>query len=289
MFQILLSDAIDDFEEDLKFNGKSDWTRDGYIREMRSVKDYLEKEYNGPVYVEDISRSDLKGYLKHIEGKGYQPSSRNRVMFILRSFYNFAVKENIVEENLAQTFEKVSERTKERVYLNDDEMEELMAEIDHNVVKAAAYTIYYSGLRVSECLSLTFDDIDFDRDIIYVRQGKGNKDRNVPINSKLKDILTDFIQNKRKSISSKKVFATEISGSLSNAYFNRKIRDAVEKLGWKKEVSAHTFRHSFASNLVKKDINIYKIKKLLGHSNIQVTSIYTHSNIEDLSAAVSVL
>ena len=256
---------------------------------MRAVRDYLEKEYNGPVYVEDITRADLKGYLKHIEDKGYQPSSRNRVMFILRSFYNYALKEDLVDENLAQTFEKVSERTKERVYLNDDEMEELMAEIDHNVVKAAAYTIYYSGLRVSECLSLTFDDIDFDRDIIYVRQGKGNKDRNVPINSKLKDILTDFIQNKRKSISSKKVFATEISGSLSNAYFNRKIKEAVEELDWKKEVSAHTLRHSFASNLVKNDVNIYKIKKLLGHSNIQVTSIYTHSNIDDLSDAVSVL
>ena len=256
---------------------------------MRSVKDYLEKEYNGPVYVEDISRSDLKGYLKHIEEKGYQPSSRNRVMFILRSFYNYAIKENLVEENLAQTFEKVSERTKERVYLDDDEIEELMAEIDHSVVKAAALMMYYSGLRVSECLSLTFNEIDFDRDIIYVRQGKGNKDRNVPLNSKLKEILTDFIQNERKSFSSEKVFATKRSGSLSNAYFNRKIKEAVEELDWKKEVSAHTFRHSFASNLVKKDINIYKIKKLLGHSNIQVTSIYTHSNIEDLSAAVSVL
>ena len=114
---MLLRLAVNEFEKDLKFKEKSDWTVTGYTREMKAFKDFLEKELNGPAYVDDVKRSDIKSYFNHLKSKGLQPSSRNRILFILRSFYNFAKKEKIAEENLAADFDPVKTRTKERVYL----------------------------------------------------------------------------------------------------------------------------------------------------------------------------
>jgi integrase/recombinase XerD len=256
---------------------------------MEYFSKYLETKYNGPVYVEDITKDELKGYLNYIRENGYKASSRNRVLFVFRSFYNFTQEEHITDEHLAKDLKPIKTRKKERVYLTAEEVAELVDKIDHQIVKTAVQTMYYSGLRVSECTNLTFDDLDLKNQVLHVRQGKGNRDRDVPICDELLEILTDYLKNIRPNISSNYVFATKRSGELSGAYINRKLKEAVEELNWNKMVTAHVLRHSFASTLVKNDINIYKIQKLLGHSNISVTSLYAHSNIDDLSEAVNVL
>lgn len=286
---MLMNECLEKFEKHLNFNEKSEWTITGYLNEMNYFKNYLEKLYNGPVYVEDITREELKGYLNYIREKGYKATSRNRVLFVFRSFYNFTQEENITEEHLAKDLKPIKTRKKERVHLTAKEVAELVDQLDHSIVKAAVQTMYYSGLRVSECTNLTFEDLDLKNQVLHVRQGKGNRDRDIPICDELLRILTDYLKNVRPNISSDYIFATKQSGELSGAYINRKLKEAVKALGWNKKVTAHILRHSFASNLVKHDVNIYKIQKLLGHSNISVTSLYTHSNIDDLSEAVNVL
>uniref|UniRef100_UPI0012FD104B tyrosine-type recombinase/integrase n=2 Tax=Bacillati TaxID=1783272 RepID=UPI0012FD104B len=84
-------------------------------------------------------------------------------------------------------------------------------------------------------------------------------------------------------------FCTKKTGKLSPVYVNRIISQAVNELGWKKKVTAHILRHSFASRLVKKDVNLVQIQKLLGHSSLNVTSIYTHTDLEQLSEAINTL
>ncbi|SDC92045.1 MULTISPECIES: tyrosine-type recombinase/integrase [Halanaerobium] len=286
---MLMNECLEKFEKHLKFNEKSKWTITGYLNEMEYFSKYLETKYNGPVYVEDITKDELKGYLNYIRENGYKASSRNRVLFVFRSFYNFTQEEHITDEHLAKDLKPIKTRKKERVYLTAEEVAELVDKIDHQIVKTAVQTMYYSGLRVSECTNLTFDDLDLKNQVLHVRQGKGNRDRDVPICDELLEILTDYLKNIRPNISSNYVFATKRSGELSGAYINRKLKEAVEELNWNKMVTAHVLRHSFASTLVKNDINIYKIQKLLGHSNISVTSLYAHSNIDDLSEAVNVL
>jgi len=284
-----MNECLKKFENHLIFNEKSKWTIKGYANEMEYFKNYLEELYNCPVYVEDITKDDLKGYLNFIRENGYKASSRNRVLFVFRSFYNFTQEEHITEEHLAKDLKPIKTRKKERVYLTAEEVAELVEKLDHEIVKAAVQTMYYSGLRVSECTNLTFDDLDLKNQVLHVRQGKGNRDRDIPICNDLLEILTDYLKNVRPNISSNYIFATKLSGELSGAYINRKLKEAVDALGWKKKVTAHILRHSFASNLVKHDVNIYKIQKLLGHSNISVTSLYAHSNIDDLSEAVNIL
>jgi integrase/recombinase XerD len=286
---MLMNECLEKFEKHLNFNEKSEWTITGYLNEMNYFKNYLEKQYNGPVYVEDITKDELKGYLNFIRENGYKASSRNRVLFVFRSFYNFTQEEKITEEHLAKDLKPIKTRKKERVYLTAEEILELVDQLDHPIIKAAVQTMYYSGLRVSECTNLAFKDLDLKNQVLHVRQGKGNRDRDIPICDELLKILTNYLKNIRPNISSDYIFATKQSGELSGAYINRKLKEAVKDLGWNKKVTAHILRHSFASNLVKHDVNIYKIQKLLGHSNISVTSLYTHSNIDDLSEAVNVL
>ncbi|SKC57252.1 Site-specific recombinase XerD [Maledivibacter halophilus] len=84
-------------------------------------------------------------------------------------------------------------------------------------------------------------------------------------------------------------FATKKTGSLSAAYVNRVLNDTTKKLRWNKNISAHILRHSFASNLIKNGVNLVHVQKLLGHSNLKVTSVYTHANMEDLNRAINVL
>ena len=84
-------------------------------------------------------------------------------------------------------------------------------------------------------------------------------------------------------------FATRLSGTLAATSVARVLRDTTEALGWKKKITAHIIRHSFASNLVKNNVHLVKISKLLGHSSLKTTSIYVHSNLEDLQDAVNTL
>lgn len=226
-------------------------------------------------------------YLK--EDRNLSPASRSRNLYTLRSFYNFACKKDLCQQNIATKLEPIKLRQKERVYLTSEEVDELVNAIDHPLVKIVVQTLYYTGMRISECLDLKIEDLDFKDNIIHIKRGKGNKDRDIPISHKLKGILEEYWNTERKYINSPYFFATSKTGRLSSVYVNTVLHQTTEKLHWTKRVTAHTLRHSFASNLVKNEVSLVNIQKLLGHSNLKITSIYTHTNMDELSKAVNSL
>ena len=133
--------------------------------------------------------------------------------------------------------------------------------------------------------------MDLESKLIYVIEGKNKKDRVVPINNKLHKLLVDYIENHRDAPESNYFFATRQSGtgSISYPHISFTLREAAQKAGIKKQVTCHILRHSFASALVQKKVGIVEISKLLGHSNLTATSVYTHKNIDALSEAVNTL
>lgn len=185
--------------------------------------------------------------------------------------------------------ENIKFQQKERNYLTYEEVMELIEAIDHPLIKYIVETLFYTGMRVSECLNLKLEDVDISNNVIHVIEGKGGKNRDIPISKKLNERLTDYLCSYRCNIESDYFFSTQVSGSVTPRYVNYVISNTVKKLGWNKKVSAHTLRHSFASNLVKHNVSLVKIQKLLGHSNLKVTSIYTHSSIDELKDAVNLL
>ena len=283
-----LNNAVELFSEYVYNLDFSPNTIQRYTKDLNAFNLYLEQKYNGQVFLEDITVSDIEMFMASLK-KHYAPISRSRYLYTLRSFYKFAYKKELVEKNLALSLEPGKLPVKERHYLTEEEIEKLVEAIDHALISLVVVFLANTGLRISECLSLTLDDVDLDAGLIRVKNGKGNKDRNVPINKKLYPLIQDYRDNWRDAYGSERFFATKKTGKLTNTYINTVLRDAVKKLGWKKKVSCHILRHSFASNLIKKKVGIVEVQKLLGHSSLKTTSVYTHVDNEQLYEAVNVL
>ena len=141
---------------------------------------------------------------------------------------------------------------------------------------------------MSEIINLKLEDVDLKSKVLHIIEGKGKKDRDVPINDKLHRILSHYLEHIRES-DSDRFFAVLKTGKVSSGYINHCIHDAVNKLGWEKDISAHGLRHSFSTNLLEKGASVVSIQKLLGHASLAVTTRYLHQNTSKLSEAVNLL
>ncbi len=137
---------------------------------------------------------------------------------------------------------------------------------------------------------MTLDDVDLIKGEILLKYGKGGKSRIIPISKKLDEILEEYLKKIRPKVNSKYLFATKRTAKVSVKYVANSLREALKKLGWQdREITIHTFRHSFASKLIKRKVNLKVIQKLLGHSDISVTAIYLKADIGDMKEAVEEL
>ncbi len=289
---MLLSVACERFNDYLYSIDRSPKTQERYSRDMTFIRNYLEVKANGPVFVEDITENDLEAFMRYLkEIKGFAPNSRSRYFYTLRSFYKFASKKDIVQKDIVAGMNTVKLPQKERNYLTEEEVVLVVDQIDNYLIKVIAIFLYNTGLRISECRNLKLEDVDFDKGIIKVIEGKNRKDRIVPMNHYLHGLLMDYFNNHRDAPQSDYFFATRRSGAASVSYPHicLTLSTAAKKSGVNKQVSCHVLRHSFASALVKKKVGLVEIQKLLGHSNLAVTSIYTHTNLEALTEAVNTL
>lgn len=139
-----------------------------------------------------------------------------------------------------------------------EEVNTLVEKVNHPVIKVMIQFLYYSGLRISEATALTLSAVDLEENLVRVIAGKGNKDRNVPLNDKAAQLLKNYLLNIRPNgkLKSQYFFATQRTGSVSPQFVNREIKEALVKLGWTKKVTAHVLRHSYAKALVEKNVNM---------------------------------
>ena len=178
---------------------------------------------------------------------------------------------------------------KEREYLTMEEMARLLACIDHPVILAVCSTILYAGLRISEVCNLKKADVDLQNMELFVHLGKGKKDRILPISEELGEILLEYKAGSSYN-QSEYFFATAHSkGHISHQYVNACIGKYVKKAGIQKHISAHNLRHSYASALATNGCSVVAIQKLLGHSSLKTTSIYTHTSKQELVDSVNSL
>lgn len=286
----MFKDLIDTFIIYLRVANKSNETLIGYRKELTYFLEYAQNKLNCRLYIEDVNIELLEGYLVFMKDiKGCQPATINRAVNVLRSFYNYLVKRELYTRNIAAMLEPVKLQHKERSFLTESQFKLLIEGLNNKLVYAVIITLYYTGLRISECLNLTVKDVDMTNNVIRVIAGKGNKDRTIPINEKLHLELTTYLENVRPITVSERFFASERSGKISREYINKMLKKATLDCGLAKNITCHTLRHSFATNLVAKNVNIVHVQKLLGHSSLNVTSIYTHTTISELYESVNML
>lgn len=287
---MLISSFMKPFGEQLRVKQRSPETIRGYLNDITQLDRYLSGRYNCPIYIEDLTTDDIEDYLTMLKDeKGYATASINRNLNSIRSMCQFAYKKGWIRMDVSKEIEPLKREYKERTYLTERELDELLSAIRHPLVALAARTMAFSGLRVSECTNLTLDDVDLENDLIYVIEGKGKKDRTVPIGQSLKPFLVEYVEEWRVDTPSDRFFATKKTGELSQQYINRILHETTGTLGWKKKVTCHILRHSFASLLVSKQADITKVSRILGHNDLKTTMIYVHSSQQEMRDTVDLL
>ena len=241
-----------------------------------SVYNYI-VDLNQFFKVQDIKTGNvnnkIRSYISNLRKKNLKSSSINRKISTLKNFLKFLHTEKIIDKIDFQEFESLSGFKKIPKAIEKSQMIELFKNLNNSKKKNAKLyilvlkLIYLSGLRISEALNLKWSDINYQDNSIYV-YGKGSKERKVYI---INDFLVqlEYLDKDNKfifTINKKKITARSVNKFLENCYYDSIIKN---------KLSTHTFRHSFATTMLENNADIRHIQKLLGHSSISTTEIYT--------------
>lgn len=239
---------------------------------------------------EDCSKETLQKFI-YQQSKSVSTNSQARRISAIKSFFNFLIFEKLRTHSPADLIEGPKLGRKLPVTLNLMEIEKILLGVELNLPnghrnRAIIETLYGSGIRVSELVNLTLSNIFFKEDIIRVT-GKGDKQRLVPLGSyskKFIKIYKEEIRSNKKTHKEDKdyLFLNRNGRKMTRAMIFTIVKESAIKVGIKKKISPHTFRHSFATHLLENGANLRTIQVLLGHESITTTEIYTHLDNQHL-------
>lgn len=233
-----------------------------------------------------LKEETLESFLKYLVEMGLAKNSVARIISSIKNFYKYLLIEGLINSNPTSNFQSPKIARKLPEILSIDEINLLIECIDHSTLhglrnRAILETLYACGLRVSELTHLQihhyFPDIGFIR--VF---GKGNKERLVPIGKAAIHHINTYIKHARNKLPRIKkgaegyIFLNRRGDILSRNMVFAIIKELAEKAGIKKNVSPHTFRHSFATHLIEGGADLKAVQDMLGHESITTTEIYTH-------------
>lgn len=286
---MMFDDVAASFLQSIQLKEFSAETLRAYKRDLKQFNTFLSTQYNTAIYIDEITVHDIEQYLHYLAvDKALKARSRNRYLSTLSSMFNYALKKEWVEKNPAAFIDTARVTDQKKVSLSEEEVSQLVESIEKPLLRLAVLFMAKTGLRVNEVVMLKLSAVDLETNIVHVIEGKGGKYREVPIAESLRTELIDYLQETREA-DSEFFFATKKTGRLSAQYINRELKMAAEALGWDKKITNHTMRRSFATNLLKKGVNIVTIQHLLGHASLRTTSIYLNILDLDLRNAVDLL
>ena len=242
-----------------------------------------------------LNYEDLKQFLSTLFDLGLSARSQARIISGIKQFYGFLLLENLVKVDPSELLEQPKLGRKLPEVLTIEEIDALLAAIDlgkneGHRNRAMLETLYSCGLRVSELVGLRFSDLFFEEGFIRVI-GKGNKERLVPVSPQVQKEIEIYQQHIRNHLTIQKgseniVFLNRRGAQLTRVMVFTIIKNLAEAIGLKKNISPHTFRHSFATHLIEGGANLRAIQEMLGHESITTTEIYTHLDQRFLRDAI---
>ncbi len=275
-----MRDNIDDYINYLLLEKRlSDNTKESYKFDLESFYDYFKDKKT-----EDITEENIIEYLAYLSNKKkLSTRSIERHLTTLRGFYKYLSKMEICHD-ITKNIDNLKLGKFLPVTLTQDEVDKLLdIKLDNPFAyrtKAMLELMYGSGLRVSELVSLSINDIDLYNDTILVN-GKGSKERIVPLGEYAKEYLVLYLQNrsillKKKNGNPIELFLNNHGKPITRNGFNFLLNNILKEKGIEKNVTPHTLRHSFATHMLDNGADLRTIQELLGHSDIVTTRIYTH-------------
>lgn len=235
----------------------------------------------------EVELQTLKDFISDLHELGLSARSQARVISGIKQFFDFLILENTIQNDPSSLLELPRISQKLPVFLTIEEIDQLQSAIDLSKPeghrnKAIIETLYSCGLRVSELVNLKFSNIYFQQGFIRVI-GKGNKERLVPISPSVEKEINLYVEGTRNHQKIQPgnedyVFLNRRGRKLTRVMIFTIVKNLSSAIGLTKNISPHTFRHSFATHLIEGGANLRAIQEMLGHESITTTEIYTHLN-----------
>ncbi|MHB0885102.1 MAG: site-specific tyrosine recombinase XerD [Bacillota bacterium] len=275
----LIGDFIDylSVERGLALN-----TLESYGRDLRQYSDFLDKGRFSEI--EQATRATIISYLLHLEKQGKATATIARRLAALKSFYQFLVREKILDRDPTANLESPKLEKRLPRVLSVKEVDQLLRQPNPVTPsglrdRAMLELLYATGIRVSELVNLNLVDINLEMG--YVRcTGKGSKERIVPLGSVAQRSVQEFLQRGRprlvKSADEQALFVNHHGRRLTRQGFWKIVKKYAADARIDKEITPHTLRHSFATHLLENGADLRSVQEMLGHADISTTQIYTH-------------
>jgi len=263
---------------------------EAYLRDIDKLTEYLQATQSMKT-PDAVELKDLQQFLRWVGELGFTPASQSRILSGIRGFYKYCFIEQLAKKDPTTLLESPKQKRALPDILSFEEIEAIIGQADLSKPeggrnKAILETMYSCGLRVSEVVGLRisclYPDVGFIRVV-----GKGDKERLVPIGSDAIKYIRIYQQEIRVHVAVKPgnediLFLNRRGARLSRVMIFLMLKDLVQKAGIRKNISPHTFRHSFATHLVEGGADLRAVQEMLGHESITTTEIYTHLDREYL-------
>lgn len=263
--------------EDMRIRGMGDKAQKSHIRALKDFAGFLGRS------PDTATGEDLRAYQLHMTNGGVTPSTFNTRIVALRFFFGITCG----REEMKRFMQFQRQPRKLPIVFSVEEVADLLAAVPGPglTYRAALSISYGAGLRASEVCNLKVGDIDSDRMLIHVEQGKGRKDRKVMLSPGLLDLLRDYWREARPQ---GWLFPGKPKiNPLSSRQLNRAFTSAKHMAGIAKPATLHTLRHSFATHLLEANTDIRVIQVLLGHAKLTTTAQYAHVATKTIRDTVS--
>ena len=243
-------------------------------------------ETEGMEDLKKVDKKNIRNFIVSLSEKKIQKRSINRKLSSLRSFYLYLLKIGEIQVSPLETIPSLKFYAEKQIPISEEEMEslgEILEKEPENLLeKLIIETLYQTGMRKSELCNILLEQVDFSKSEIFVK-GKGNKQRVVPISENLLKQMREYTAIRKPNEDSGIYFFVRENGKkLSEKFVYSVVNRYLSLITLKKKKSPHILRHSFATHVLNNGAEISKVKKILGHSSLASTQVYTNGNIEQL-------
>ncbi len=272
-------------EKDASYN-----TQISYERDLKKLKEYLEQQKI--TRVQEVSETSLNSYILFLEKEGKAASTVSRYIASFKGFFEYCYKKGLISDDPAERLKPPKVEKKFPQILTISETQKLIEGPDMNCDKgirdrAMLELLYATGIRVSELISLKKEDMNLAME--YVVCHEKSKDRIIPFGSAAKNALAVYLEQTRSHMigegESEYLFVNCSGKPMSRQGFWKLIKHYAQKAGIEKEITPHTFRHSFAAHLLEKGADVQSVQKMMGHADVSTTQMYVEmqaGNVRDV-------
>ena len=270
--------------------GLADNTRAAYLRDLRLLQKALGMKESEALLT--VSRRQLLAYFSQLKQAGRSASTIARKLASIKAFYRFLTAERYIRRDPAEVLEAAQRGLHLPKFLSVQEVDNLLNEPNLGTLegyrdKTMLETLYATGMRVSELVSVPVQNVDLKMQYLIV-MGKGSKERMLPLGRTALKYLERYLHVVRPQLlhgkpeAAKELFVTSWGGAMTRQRVNELIEEYAKSAGITKRVTPHMLRHSFATHLLNNGTDLRVVQELLGHADISTTQIYTHLDMERL-------